>query len=199
MPPITDIVKHLIILNVLVFIAYQTPIANYLPDLALYWPQDDQFKPYQLVTHMFMHSLVSPRHLIFNMFGLYIFGSMVERVLGASRFLKLYLICGLGSLIAHILIQYYLNINYGQIHFPGVVGASGAIMGITIAYAVMFPNHKLMLLFPPIPIKAKYLAAAFIIIDLYSGLSGSQNGVANWAHLGGALTGFIMMRTWLKK
>ncbi len=197
MPPITDIVKHLIILNVLVFIAYQTALANYMPDPALYWPQDARFKPFQLVTHMFSHG--SPRHLLFNMFGLYIFGSMVERAIGSQKFLKLYLLCGLGSLVAHIAIQYYMHFSYNQIRFLGAVGASGAIMGVTIAYAVMFPNHKLMLLFPPIPIKAKYLAIAYVAMDLYSGMSGADNGVANWAHLGGALTGFILMRMWLKK
>ena len=92
-----------------------------------------------------------------------------------------------------------MHFSYNQIRFLGAVGASGAIMGVTIAYAVMFPNHKLMLLFPPIPIKAKYLAIAYVAMDLYSGMSGADNGVANWAHLGGALTGFILMRMWLKK
>lgn len=198
MPPLTEIVKHLIIINILVFIAYQTPLVAYLPDPTLYWPGNAQrFKPFQLVTHMFMHG--SPSHLFFNMFGLYIFGCMVERSLGAQKFLKLYLISGFGAMLAHIGIQYFLHFSYGQSLFAGAIGASGAIMGVTIAYAVMFPNQKLMLLFPPIPIKAKYLAMAYVAYDLFTGLSATNDGVAHWAHLGGAVTGFILMKSWLKR
>ncbi|MBT8234310.1 MAG: rhomboid family intramembrane serine protease [Saprospiraceae bacterium] len=197
MPPISDIVKHLIIINVLVFFAYNSVLGTYIPDLSIYWPEDPRFKPFQIVTHMFHH--YNLRHVGFNMFALYIFGSMVERALGPKRFLQLYLLSGFGAFLAHVGIQYFMHFNYNINGFVGALGASGAVMGVTIAYAVLFPNHKLLLLIPPIPIKAKYLALAYVAYDLYSGLSGADNGVANWAHLGGALTGFLLVKYLLKR
>lgn len=196
MPPITDIVKHLIIVNVIVFFAVYSPLGNYLPNFAVHWVKDPRFEPYQIITHMFMHA--STTHLFFNMFALYVFGPMVERYAGARRFLILYFVAGMGSILAHMAIMVYQYSMHGVQVFPPAVGASGAIMGILVSFAVLYPNVRLMLLFPPIPIKAKYLAMAYVAIDLFSGISGANTGIANWAHLGGAITGFIVTSLWIK-
>lgn len=190
MPRISDIVKHLLILNAILFFLYQTPAATFLPDMALYFIGDTRFSPYQLITHMFMHGDVM--HLAMNMFGLYIFGSYVERYIGSQKFFFLYFISGLGALIAHLGVQYYQFANMGVEYFRPVVGASGALMGVVMSFAVLFPNLKLMIIPIPIPIKAKYLAIGYVLFDLYSGVTGAQANVANFAHLGGAITGFII-------
>lgn len=198
MPPLSETVKHLIIINVLVFVAFMFPISFSFPDFRLFWPgYTDYFKPYQLVTHMFHHA--SPRHLLFNMFGLYIFGSIVEYSKGNRKFLLLYLLSGIGSLLLHIAIQYYMHFYQGVNSFAPALGASGAVMGVVMAYAVLFPERKLNLIFPPISIKAMYVALIFVAIDLFGGFSGVQNGIANWAHLGGAATGLFIGWLWTKR
>lgn len=190
MPSISYIVKHLIILNAILYFLYQTPAATFLPDMALYFFGDTRFSPYQLVTHMFMHG--SPMHLAMNMFGLYIFGSYVERYISSQKFFFLYFLSGIGALIAHLGVQYYQHTTMGVEFFRPVVGASGCLMGVVMAFAVLFPNMKLMIIPIPVPIKAKYLAIGYVLFDLYSGLTGAQANVANFAHLGGAITGFII-------
>ncbi len=196
MPQLTDVVKHLLILNVLLFFFASSAAGSFLPDLALYFPGDSRFKPYQLISHMFMHA--DTRHLFFNMFGLFIFGPYVERYVGKQKFFILYLLSGIGAFIAHFVVEYF--VSGGNTHnMFGVVGASGALMGIVLAFATLFPNLKLMLLIPPMPVKAKYLALFYVGIDLYSGFSGAENNIANFAHLGGALTGFLLTYFWLKQ
>lgn len=197
MPALTDVVKHLIIINVVIFFLASSATGSFIPDLALYFPTDTRFSPYQFVSHMFMHGDMN--HLFFNMFGLFIFGPHVERYVGKQNFFILYFLSGIGAFLAHYGVQYFQLSEMGVTQFRGVVGASGALMGIVLAFAVLFPNLKMMLLFPPIPIKAKYLAMAYVAFDLYSGMSGTQNGVANFAHLGGALTGFLLTYFWLKQ
>ena len=198
MAPLTDVVKNLIIINVLLFFTVtMTPIGSMLPDLKLYFPSSSHFKPYQLVSHMFMHADMG--HLFFNMLALYFLGPYVERFAGPKKFLTTYLLCGAGAFLAHIGIQYYQYSTMGIGQFPPALGASGAIMGIVIAFAVLFPDVKLMLLFPPIPIKAKYLGLGYVLLDLFSGVGGYQPGVANFAHLGGAVTGFILTYFWIKR
>lgn len=143
-----------------------------------------------------MHA--STMHIFFNMFALYVFGPLVERYANPKRFLTLYLASGFGAVFLHQLIM-FLQFSTNDIsQFPPAVGASGAVMGVLVAFAVLYPNIKLMLLFPPIPVKAKYLAMAYVAIDLFSGISGYNTGVANWAHLGGALTGFLLTHFWIK-
>lgn len=233
---ITDVVKNLLILNVIVFAGVSltgqlsgVDISQYF---TLYSPLSESFKPIQLVTHMFMHGGLS--HLLFNMLGLFFLGPYVEKRMGSQRFLIFYLACGIGALLAHIgvdYLQYYqmsdltsglsleqlrdfmatgsyqntgLDRNEAEVIYRGlngvfnvpVVGASGAIYGVFLAFAMFFPNMKLMLLFPPIPIKAKFLVAGIVAIDLFSGISGQQTGIAHFAHLGGALMGFILVSIW---
>lgn len=233
---ITDVVKNLIIINVIIYLGVSLTQGNTSVNLAqyvqLYPPFSDKFQPIQLITHMFMHGGIS--HLFFNMLALFFLGPFVEQKMGAKRFLIFYLVCGFGALLAHIGVHYisYFNVsdlianisseqlatlmNSGSFGGTGldqnqaeiiyntlrdsynvpVVGASGAIMGVTIAFALFFPNMKLMLLFPPIPIKAKYMAGIIIAIDLFSGVSRVSSGIAHFAHLGGALTGLILVYIW---
>jgi len=188
---LTDVVKHLLIINVIVFVTFGLIFEQYAGYLYLH-PNEQYFQPYQIVSHMFMHGGVT--HILFNMFSLYFLGPMVERALGAKKFLIFYLVCGMGSMLLHLALVYmgYLSPR------TAVVGASGAIMGVFVAFAVLFPDVKLMLLFPPIPIKAKYLMMGLVAFDLFSGVSGMNTGIAHFAHLGGAITGFILMVVWKK-
>ena len=197
MPGLTDVVKHLIIINVVIFFLASTAAGAFLPDMALYFPADSRFSPYQLVTHMFMHA--DTGHLFFNMFGLYVFGPYVERYIGEKKFFLLYFASGVGALVAHFAVTYFQMSTIEPNHFRGMVGASGALMGVIMAFAVLFPNLKLQLIIPPVPIKAKYLAAIYIVIDLFSGVTGAQANVANFAHLGGALTGILLTYFLFKK
>ena len=198
MPSITDVVKHLIIINVLVFIGTITLLADSRLNLALYYPGSEYFEPYQIVTHMFMHADFG--HLAFNMLSLFFLGPWVERYWGPRRFLFYYFFCGLGAALIQILSMYYVIENQGMLSLANIpmLGASGAIYGVIIAFAVLFPNVQLMLLFPPIPIKAKYLAVILIGIDLFFGVSGQQTNIAHFAHLGGALFGFLLILFWKK-
>ncbi len=196
LPRLTPVVKNLLIINVLVYIAAVT-LPQFVPDLSMHFPLSDRFSPYQIVTHFFMHG--SPRHLIFNMLGLFFLGPMVEQRIGSKNFLIFYLLCALGAILAHVGIDFYQYFQQDVRSFAPVVGASGAIYGVVIAFATLFPNTQLMLLFPPIPVKAKYLALAYIAYDLYSGLSGAQTGIAHFAHLGGAIAGFLLIKYYFEK
>jgi membrane associated rhomboid family serine protease len=185
MMSMTDVVKNLLIINVIVFFAvwFLIPIPGIEQYFILYRPFTDGFEPVQIVTHMFSHANI--QHLFFNMLGLYMFGSMVEASLGPKRFLILYLFSGLAASALQMFIS----------PVP-ILGASGAVFGVTTAFATMFPNTQLMLLFPPIPMKAKYMAILFIGIGLYSGFSGANDGIAHFAHVGGAVCGFLMIVYW---
>jgi membrane associated rhomboid family serine protease len=182
---ITDVVKNLIIINILVFVAvrFALPVQGIENYFILYRPGSAFFEPVQGVTHMFMHADFG--HLFFNMLGLYMFGSWVEEIVGPKRFLILYLISGF---LASVLQMFMSPVP--------ILGASGAVYGIIAAFATMFPNAQMMLLFPPIPMKAKYMALIFIGLGLYSGLSGAQDGIAHFAHVGGAVMGFVMVKYW---
>jgi len=193
-PPI---VKNLIIINVLVWIAQLSFDKQYqLTNILALWPLGTElFKPYQIATHMFAHAAYDPfgrivfYHILFNMFGLWMFGRILENVWGPKRFLLFYLICGVGAAAAHLIIQ-YLNGGYAP-----VVGASGAIMGIFAAFAYLFPNTEMFFLFIPFPIKAKWMVIGLAAFDIFGGISGGDN-IAHFAHLGGALTGFILVLIW---
>lgn len=196
-PPI---VKNLIIINVLVWVAQLVFDNEYQLTLKLaLWPIDTPyFEPYQIATHMFAHAAYGPGgqivlfHILFNMFGLFMFGRILENVWGPKRFLVFYLACGVGAAVAHLLMQYIMG------SFSFAVGASGAVMGIFVAFAYLFPNTEVMIIPIPIPIKAKWLAIGYILIDLFSGIGQVQAGIAHFAHLGGALTGFIIVLIWNK-
>jgi len=188
MGQLTDVVKNLIILNVVFFILTYPglPVSNLLPNLELYYPGDTRFKPYQVISHMFMHGGVN--HIILNMLSLFFLGPTVERYIGPKKFFILYFACGLGAVVLRSLVQYT---GFIPNHIPAV-GASGAVVGVVTAFATLFPHQKLYLMFVPIPIKAMFLVGAFIAFDLYCGLTGAMPGIAHFAHLGGALVGFIL-------
>ena len=219
-PPV---VKNLIIINVLVFVAQLTLDNQFhiTEKLMLYPVMFPQFKPYQLFTHLFAHSPAMLFHIVFNMFGLWMFGKILENVWGAKRFLFFYLACGLGAAALHILMQY---VRYNQIEelwraavtagdtiavqsyinelsseLGPALGASGAVMGIFIAFGYLFPNTELFLMFIPVPIKAKWLMIGLVAIDLFGGVARvSGDNIAHFAHLGGAITGFIIVFIWNK-
>jgi len=187
-PPV---VKNLIIANVLVLLAQSVLEQQENMFLNLYgalWPvQSGLFKIWQLITHMFMHA--GPEHLIFNMLGLWVFGRYLENFWGPRRFLEFYVICGIAAGVAHLAIE----------NVPAI-GASGAVMGILVGFAYLFPNTSMMLLFFPVPIKAKYLALGMVAVDLFGGLSPQPGDrVGHWAHLGGAAAGFLLVLFWNKR
>ena len=146
---------------------------------------------------MFAHAAYDPfgriifYHILFNMFALWMFGRILENVWGGKRFLLFYLICGVGAAVVHLAVQYFTGSG------SEAIGASGAIMGIFAAFAYLFPNTELFILFIPIPIKAKWACLGLAAYDLFMGYSGGDN-VAHFAHLGGALTGFILVLIWNK-
>jgi len=198
------VVFNLIIINVLVFIAQQvfdTPNGFSLSDkLAIHGYQSDFFEPYQLVTNMFAHGGVG--HIFFNMFSLYIFGTWLERVWGPKRFLIFYLVCGLvAGAVEMLVLKDVVGLNsFGQpqLFVGGALGASGAIMGLYAAFAYLFPNTPLYLMFIPVPVKAKYVVMVMVALDLFGQFGPYKTGIAHFAHLGGLVTGFIIVILWGK-
>jgi membrane associated rhomboid family serine protease len=237
---ITDGVKHLLIINVIMFGATMliSPEMMY-SNFGLFFPENNTFEIWQIFTHMFMHGGLS--HILFNMFALYMFGTAVEQVYGTNKFLLLYFSSGLGAALIALLFSYYnfysvldvlvssdINkseildtLNQGKYNTgwlsvinevdlntfisafnTSMVGASGAIFGILVAFGYLFPETKLMLLFVPFPVKAKYFIPGIILLDLFSATTGvsifSPSNTAYIAHLGGALTGFLVIYYWKK-
>ena len=155
------------------------------------WPLETprpEFHVWQLLTYGFLHGGMN--HIFFNMFGLWMFGRDIERTLGTKRFAIYYLTCIVGAGIVQLIVA---QIQGG---FYPTVGASGGVFGLLLAYAMFFPNRTVMLLIPPIPMRAKYFALFYGLLELYLGLSGNSPGVANFAHLGGMLFGFLLLRHW---
>jgi membrane associated rhomboid family serine protease len=237
-----DAVKVLIGVNV-VFYCIPLLIADLekpmFESLALYFPTNEHFRYWQLVSNMFMHG--GPAHLLLNMYALWAFGSPLEKMWGTSKFLFFYFISGIGANVIYIVVNYFqfnslynelLNaglsaesiqgilkncdhsipnlanvsndqlINFCSLFRIPAVGASGAIYGILVAFGMAFPNAKLALIFFPVPIAAKYFIPILISIDLFSGVTGFSifgGGVAHFAHVGGAVVGFILVLLWYKK
>lgn len=185
----TPVVLNLIIINALVYIAQMVLDKTMgLTNLLALYPYDSGFfKPYQLVTHMFAHDPTNFFHILFNMYALWMFGSVLERVWGAKKFLIFYLACGLGAGVAQMFVG------------EPAIGASGAIMGLLAAFAYLFPNTEFYILPFPFPIKAKYMVAIYAAIDLFGGLHpGAADNIAHFAHLGGMVMGFILVIIWGK-
>jgi len=151
------------------------------------------FIPWQLITYGFVHSTSSLMHILFNMLMLWMFGRDIERLMGPQRFLIYYITCIAGAGIIQLLV--------GVLQGGGVptVGASGGVFGILLAYGMAFPERRIMLLFPPIPMKAKYFVIMLGLLELYFGFSGVNNGIANFAHLGGMLFGYWLIRAWKRR
>ena len=233
---VSEIVKHLIIINIIFFIA-SIVFGELMYDLfAMHYPNNSDFILWQPVTHMFMHGDIT--HILFNMFGLWMFGTPLEQIWGKQKFIFFYLSAGFGAVLIQTIVYHYDVMSVTQIlidngltnsdvdafyktgrlntsiiqsvgedrlysgiqSFKAVmVGASGALYGILVAFAMLFPNVQLMLLFPPIPIKAKFFVPLLILFDLFFGFTSYSVGpIAHFAHIGGAITGFLMMWYWKK-
>lgn len=205
------VTKMLIIINLVVF-ALTAANGSLLNVFAVYYPTSPHFHWYQIITHLFTHGGFF--HLFFNMYTLFIFGSVVERIIGQKKFLFLYFICGLGAVGLHFGAMYFemqsymdaaalgnqaalYNIN--AIRMTPTVGASGAIYGLLIAYAMLFPESRMSLIFPPITLSAKWMVVAFAAIELLLGFTGQNASVAHFAHLGGMLIGYLMVIFWRKR
>ncbi len=209
MPPV---VKNLVILNgIMLLITFLTGDFMY-EKFALFYVESPLFKPYQLVTHMFMHGNFI--HLFFNMYSLIIFGIALESVWGSKKFFIYYMVTGLGAAALHSLVLFLevssLNTAYeagNMMASEGItsimrtptVGASGAVFGVLLAYGMLFPNNVLQLIFPPIALKAKWFVMIFGAIELYLGLSNKGSNIAHFAHLGGMLFGYFLIIYWKKK
>jgi membrane associated rhomboid family serine protease len=195
---ITEVVKHLLLINVIMFLATRLIMPNSWRVLAMFYPASDYFQPFQLVTHMFMHADIG--HLAFNMLSLFFLGPWVEQRIGGRKFLIFYFVSAFGAALLHLAVRYYIVQMTGDvstIDIP-VLGASGAVYGVVIGFGYLFPEARLMLLIPPIPIKAKYLAVGLVVMDLVFGFSGTSSGVAHFAHVGGAVSGFLLIYYWMK-
>ena len=193
---IPEVTRNIIAINVLLFVATIYSGDTMYEYLALFNYKSNYFHGWQMITHMFMHG--SFTHLLFNMFGLYMFGSRLEQMWGAKRYINFYLITGLGAALLHTLVQDY-EITQGLVNInQPTVGASGALFGILVAFAMYWPNTQLFLMFIPVPIKAKWAVIGYAAFELFAGISGFQAGVAHFAHLGGALFGLILVQYWNK-
>lgn len=192
-PPV---VKNLIIINVLVYMATALlPVGNEIIRFCALWfgaSPFGEFHSYQFVTYMFLHA--SLEHLFFNMFALWMFGRTLEYALGSKRFLIYYMVCGVGA----ALVQMGVAGLTGEFGIQ-LLGASGAVMGLLLAFGVLWPNSIIMLLIPPIPLKAKWFVIIYAAIELLLGWTGRDPGVAHFAHIGGMLWGLGLLYYWRRK
>ena len=191
------VIKNLMIINGLVWLVQITLLKKYDYDLsrlfALHYWGSELFKPHQFITHLFLHDPKNITHVLFNMFTLWMFGRILENVWGSRRFFIFYMICGLGAAGLHLASEYFLHGS------SMAVGASGAVFGVLVAFAMTFPNTELYIMFIPIPIKAKWAITGLIALDLFFGIyQASGDGIAHYAHLGGAITGFLLLKIWNK-
>ncbi|MBP5218849.1 MAG: rhomboid family intramembrane serine protease [Bacteroidales bacterium] len=184
--------RNLFLVNALMFIATCINQNFMVATFAMFFPTSPFFHWWQPVTHMFMHG--GFWHIFLNMWCLLMFGSALERAIGTKKFVLFYFVAGLGAVAVHTLVQY---LQGPMLNVP-TLGASGAIYGIQIGYAMLYPNDIWTLVFPPVSMKAKWFVLIFIAIELFTGITGTADGVAHFAHLGGALFGFLLMLYWKK-
>ena len=225
---LTPAVKNIIIINVLIYLAcFVVPGLN--DALTGYYFASPNFRPWQIVTHMFMHSQYDFTHIFFNMYALYLFGTALENYWGTKRFVIYYMTCGVGAFFLHMGVGYFeiqkmmqvlsdkevyqvmiTGLEEGKAYKvqmvelysainTGVVGASGAVFGVLLGFGMLFPNTELMLLFPPIPLKAKYFVMIYGAIEFYLAMRQTTgDNVAHYAHLGGMLFGYLLLKYWQK-
>jgi membrane associated rhomboid family serine protease len=223
---IPPVVKNLIIINIICFlpilvIDHLSPAGPVITLFGGHYFNSPLFRPWQIITYMFLHG--GWAHIFFNMFVLFQFGPIVEYNFGSKRFFNFYFLCGIGAVILQFLVQavevynitgafvlshpstdsdYYLQFGeHAQkiydIYLPPLVGASGAIEGVMVAFAMLYPNMELMVLFIPVPVKAKYLIPGFLLLEVYMSMNQQVgDNVAHLAHIGGAITGFILVKLW---
>ena len=187
-PPVTQV---LILLNIAAYLLDSVVGDAVMARLAL-WPiGSPYFGPWQLVTYAFLHGSLT--HLAFNMFGVYMFGSDLERVWGPKRYLQFYMASLLAAAVAQLAVAYVTGGNYPT------VGASGAVFGLLLGFAIVFPRRMVVPLIPPIPMRAPVFVAIYGAIELFLGVTGTQQGVAHFAHLGGMAGGYLMIWLWRAK
>ena len=205
-PPVT---RSLLIVNVIMFVATLINENFMIGTFAMFYPASPLFRWWQPLTHMFMHG--GWWHIFFNMYTLVMFGMVVERALGTKKFLILYFVTGRGAVALHTGVE-WLDIHrlaastdmsaqasIIDILRTPMVGASGAIYGVLVAFAMLYPEARMTLIFPPVTLDAKWMVAIFIGIELLTGITGTQVGIAHFAHLGGALFGFLLVWYWRKR
>ena len=198
MPPLPAVTRALLIANVAVFGLQVLTQNAFVPAFALWpiaspqYPGAPSFEVWQLLTYGFLHG--DWTHLFFNMFALYMFGGDVERLLGPQRFLQYYLVCVVGAAVAQLVVMSGMSTP----PLP-TVGASGGVYGLLLAYAMAFPRSRIMLIFPPIPMPAWLFVTLYGMLELYLGVTGSQVGVAHFAHLGGMAAGYAMLVYWRRR
>jgi membrane associated rhomboid family serine protease len=223
---IPEITKNLLIINILMFLGVSL-FPQFSQMLALHYFESDLFQPHQILTHIFMHGSIA--HIAFNMFALVMFGSQLEKVWGTKKFLIIYFASAVGAMLLQMLFNWYqlqdatvdiLSLmrtegleaiqqgknymdptlaKYNAIFNGGMVGASGAIMGLLAAFAYLFPNTELMLIFLPIPVKAKFFIPFYMLVELYLGVNQFDwDNIAHFAHIGGAIVGFVIVLIWNK-
>ncbi len=217
MQKILPITRNLLIINVLCYaIQYVLQLRgiDLVNLLGLHFALANDFHIFQLFTYMFLHGSLT--HLFFNMFSLWMFGSIIEQTLGSKRFLIYYLICGIGAGLCQEFFQFsqyyseglnaFERVNTGVQIMPmsdylnlwTTIGASGACYGVLLAFGMLYPNERIMLLIPPIPMKAKYFVAGYAAIEVFMAYSSNDN-IAHFAHLGGMIFGFFLIRYWRRK
>ena len=199
-PPVT---RNLLIINVIMFVATLINKEFMVRTFAMFFPTSYFFRPWQVVTHMFMHGGIW--HIFFNMWSLWMFGTVLEQALGSKKFGVYYFVTGLGAVALHTLVQYLqlqplladgnMGGYYVLVNMP-TLGASGAVYGILIGYAMLYPDSILTLIFPPISLKAKWVVLIFAGISLVMGVFGTMDGIAHFAHLGGLLAGWLLIGWW---
>lgn len=207
---VAPVTVNIIIINVLVMIMCFLNRDFMVEQFALFYPASHYFKIWQPITHMFMHG--GFWHLFFNMYTLYIFGMVLERVWGPRKFLLFYFVTGLGAALLHVGVQfieaqvYLSNIEsvqaqeaYYRLLGTPTVGASGAIYGVLLGYAMLFPDSVLTLIFPPVSLKAKWFVIIFAVIELVTGIFNMGGGIAHFAHLGGMLFGWLLIMYWKRR
>ncbi len=225
---LTPAVKNIMIINVLIYLACFV-VPGLSENLTGYYFASSNFRPWQIVTHMFMHSMSDFTHIFFNMYALYLFGTALENYWGTKKFVIYYMTCGIGAFFLHMGVSYFeiqkmmqaltdreiyqvmiTGLEEGKAYKvqmvdlyssinTGVVGASGAVFGVLLGFGMLFPNTELMLLFPPIPLKAKYFVMIYGAIEFYLAMRQTAgDNVAHYAHLGGMIFGYLLLKYWQK-
>lgn len=210
--------RNLIIINLIVFLATALNKGFMTETFGLFYPTSPYFHWWQYLTHMFMHG--GFWHIFFNMYSLWLFGSMVERTLGTKKYLILYFVCGLGAVVLHLgvmslQVESFISqmkdplldaaqraiaqSQYTDVLRTPTVGASGAIYGLMLTYALLYPSNRFTLIFPPVTLSARTMVIIFAAIELFTGIRGVTDGVAHFAHLGGMLFAWLLIHYWRRK
>ena len=195
------VTRNIVLINIIMYIATYINENFMVQTFAMFFPKSPYFHYWQIITHMFMHG--GFMHIFFNMYTLLIFGMVLERTIGPKKFLLFYMVTGLGAAAFHTGVEYLQTLNkvpvlYERLLYTPTLGASGAVYGVLLGYAMLYPNNVLTLIFPPISLKAKWMVLIFALIELATGIFGTADGIAHFAHLGGMFFGWLLIFYWRK-